>query len=320
MEIDKYVVILSSKKGGKNHLKIALNKDKKTADLHLGKQIKNPSATLYIFGDEITKQTLYREKQDVKVSIMTNAQIDVLLADGEETYTGSTGKTPPEHLLLKRVHEYEKEQKTKAENLVEENNENTEKTTEVGDKTDKNFDGQIADESCEKTDDHEQICDEESSDLKVQPFSAEEVTALGKNQEEHEQMAKNKVGVEEESKGRMDEAKVFSFDTVSFDGTNFYLSVKPQLDELFVCYPEEETLCNFVPNSRWVHIATEDGFYVVGIVKDMESVSYICYGVPGKMGVTPPDEIKDFCVWLPVFEGEGYWIIYQDALTGKCLK
>ena len=119
-----------------------------------------------------------------------------------------------------------------------------------------------------------------------------------------------------------EENKIFSFDTVRFDGNNFYLSVKPQLDEIFVCYPEDETLNLTVPNSRWVRIDTNDGYYVVGLVLDGDDVSYICYGVPSTDKNTPPAEIKDLAVWLSTAEndGKGYWIIYQDALTGKCLK
>ncbi len=119
-----------------------------------------------------------------------------------------------------------------------------------------------------------------------------------------------------------EENRIFSFDTVRFDGNNFYLSVKPQLDEIFVCYPEDELLNTTVPNSKWVRIDTQDGYYVVGLVLDGDDVSYICYGVPSTDKTAPPAEIKDLAVWLSTAEnnGKGYWVIYQDALTGKCLK
>ena len=115
---------------------------------------------------------------------------------------------------------------------------------------------------------------------------------------------------------------MFAFDNIRFDGSNFYLSVKPQLDEIFVCYPEEEVLNGLVPNSRWVRINTPDGYYVVGLILDGDAVSYICYGVPSTDRNIPPTEIADFAVWLSLGggEGRGYWLIYQDALTGKCLK
>jgi hypothetical protein len=58
----------------------------------------------------------------------------------------------------------------------------------------------------------------------------------------------------------------------------------------------------------------------VGLVYDCDTVAYICYGVPSKEMKAPPDEIKNLCVWLPISAEKGYWIIYQDAMTGKCLK
>ncbi|MBO5777400.1 MAG: hypothetical protein J6R34_03020, partial [Clostridia bacterium] len=128
---------------------------------------------------------------------------------------------------------------------------------------------------------------------------------------------------EHNSRGEKEEdSKVFAFDNIRFDGSNFYLSVKPQLDEIFVCYPEEEVLNGLVPNSSWVRINTPDGYYVVGLILDGDAVSYICYGVPSTDRNMPPTEIADFAVWLSLGggEGRGYWLIYQDALTGKCLK
>ena len=114
----------------------------------------------------------------------------------------------------------------------------------------------------------------------------------------------------------------FSLDTVRFDGTNFYLSVKPQLDEIFVCFPECDDLEEVVPNSKWAKIQVEDGFYVVGLILDGEVVRYISYGVPALKNSCPPSEIRDVAVWLDdgKKEGKGYWVIYQDAMTGQCLK
>ena len=118
------------------------------------------------------------------------------------------------------------------------------------------------------------------------------------------------------------EVGAFSLDTVRFDGTNFYLSVKPQLDEIFVCFPECDDLEEVVPNSKWAKIQVEDGFYVVGLILDGEVVRYISYGVPATKNSCPPSEIRDVAVWLDdgKKEGKGYWVIYQDAMTGQCLK
>ena len=49
--------------------------------------------------------------------------------------------------------------------------------------------------------------------------------------------------------------------------------------------------------------------------------SFICYGVPSQSKTTPPDELENACVWLPVGDGEnGYWVIYQSARNGSIVK
>ena len=109
---------------------------------------------------------------------------------------------------------------------------------------------------------------------------------------------------------------------LKYNGSNFYLAIKPQLDEMFVCYKQEEPLNNAVENSSWVHIDAEDGYYVVGLLKDGDEPSYICYGIPSKNGKDVPPELKNVCVWLPVSDDniEGYWVIYQSAVDGDIVK
>ena len=109
---------------------------------------------------------------------------------------------------------------------------------------------------------------------------------------------------------------------LKYNGSNFYLAIKPQLDEMFVCYKQEEALNNAVENSQWVHIDTEDGYYVVGLLKDGDKPSFICYGVPSYSGDDVPPELKNVCVWLPVDDEKikGYWVIYQSAVDGDIVK
>ena len=112
---------------------------------------------------------------------------------------------------------------------------------------------------------------------------------------------------------------------VVYDGTNFYLAVKPQLDEMFVRYPAEERLNAIVPNSRWVRVDADEGdYYVVGVLYDLSTPIFICYGIPGVPGAPPPREIADVCVWLPLSrerqEEGGFWVIYQSAENGKCVR
>lgn len=110
-------------------------------------------------------------------------------------------------------------------------------------------------------------------------------------------------------------------DWIKYDGNNFYLAIKPQLDEMFVCYPSDEQLNQTVNGSRWVRIETSEDYYAVGLLYDGEKVSYICYGVPSVDNTRPPAEIADMCVWLPTNSvGDGYWVIYQSAQTGEIIK
>lgn len=111
-----------------------------------------------------------------------------------------------------------------------------------------------------------------------------------------------------------------------YDGNNFYYAVKPQIDEMFVCYPEETLLNDTVPNSKWVKVEADDGYYVVGLLYDEDEPSFICYGVPQLKTdgqVKAPAELENMCVWLPIGSSEniaGYWIIYQSAKTGEIVK
>lgn len=105
-----------------------------------------------------------------------------------------------------------------------------------------------------------------------------------------------------------------------YDGNNFYYAVKPQLDELFICYPEETALTNTVANSKWVRVQSEHDCYVVGILYDNDEPSLLCYGVPAKANTPPPSELDGACVWLPISDQDGYFVIYQSARTGEIIK
>lgn len=111
---------------------------------------------------------------------------------------------------------------------------------------------------------------------------------------------------------------------VRYDGTNFYHAIKPQLDEMFICYPDEDRLNAIVPNSKWVRVDAEEDYYVVGLLFDLESPAFICYGIPSLFSNRPPSDIADMCVWLPLDadkpDADGYWIIYQSAVNGAIVK
>lgn len=103
----------------------------------------------------------------------------------------------------------------------------------------------------------------------------------------------------------------------------YYERIKPQIERLFEEFNEEKSLSEVVPDSRWVKIKYDgDDYYVVGVIYDKNRPLYICYGVEGRYG-EKPEKIGDYCSFIPssIFnlKGDGYWVMYQSAISGKCL-
>lgn len=102
----------------------------------------------------------------------------------------------------------------------------------------------------------------------------------------------------------------------------FYCLIKEQVDELFAKYPPEKELEKLLPGSKWVKVDYEnDGhYYVIGLIYENQELKYICYGVPGTHDKEPPSDFAKYSQWLPLVpslpEGEGYWLMYQDANDG----
>ncbi len=107
---------------------------------------------------------------------------------------------------------------------------------------------------------------------------------------------------------------------------DFYHLIKGQLDDLFETYPMHEQLMGIVPDSKWVRVDYENNGkeYVVGLIYDGDTIKYICYGVPGMYSKMPPENLQAYSQWLPVDlsdpEGEGYWVMYQDAVSGDSVE
>lgn len=111
------------------------------------------------------------------------------------------------------------------------------------------------------------------------------------------------------------------------DDSDFYSLIKEQLDDLFERFPRNPTLELLVENSKWVTIDFDgvEKLYVVGLLyDDNESLTYIAYGVPGSNDVKPPSQIADYSQWLPLDpnapDGDGYWVMFQDANTGDSVR
>lgn len=105
----------------------------------------------------------------------------------------------------------------------------------------------------------------------------------------------------------------------------YYISVKDELSRLFLRFPEEQTLCRLFPGSRWAKINyADEKFYVVGLIREDNKEKYICYGVPAVYSQDPPKALKGFCSFIPLslfdMKGKGYWMMFQDANDGKCVR
>jgi len=109
------------------------------------------------------------------------------------------------------------------------------------------------------------------------------------------------------------------------DPDGYYLSVKAELDELFSRYEKDERLKSVFEASEWVRIPAENqtGEQLVGVIYDDWKAKYVCYALPTEKGAEPPEEIAEICVFVPAtpFENEkGFFVIFQSAATGECIK
>jgi hypothetical protein len=105
---------------------------------------------------------------------------------------------------------------------------------------------------------------------------------------------------------------------------SFYEQVQGQIDKLFETGARETALETLMPFTKWVRVDHEGRgrYYVVGIIG--EKPDFICYGIPAAYTPKPPEELDGYCQWLPLDakapQGEGYWLLYQDAATGESVE
>jgi hypothetical protein len=110
-----------------------------------------------------------------------------------------------------------------------------------------------------------------------------------------------------------------------FEGrkADFYEKKRDEIEKLFSSRRRVEELEKLLPFSKWVKIDYDAArHYVVGVIG--VEPDFICYGVPSVYTPTPPSRICGGCVFLPLNpvrpQGEGYWLFYQDAKSGKIIK
>lgn len=120
-----------------------------------------------------------------------------------------------------------------------------------------------------------------------------------------------------------DAASVLHPFTTGSDG--YYVAVKAEIDELMSAYPRDNRLNGAFSCSEWVRIRgdEENPKYLVGVVYDDGKAKYICYALATENKDNPPEEIKDVCTFVPSTpfdENKGFFVIFQSASTGECIK
>ncbi len=124
----------------------------------------------------------------------------------------------------------------------------------------------------------------------------------------------------EELRDEEEPKKEIKFETP--DPETFYALISEQVEELFNKYPEEDRLEKLVPHSKWVKVDYEGKGkeYAVGLVYDGDVLKYLAYGVPSSKDAEIQNEIKEYSQWIPLdptsLDGKGFWVMYQDAITG----
>lgn len=105
----------------------------------------------------------------------------------------------------------------------------------------------------------------------------------------------------------------------------YYHTVKEELEELFRTYPRDETLCGAFSCSEWVRVYGDEGApqYLVGVLYEDGTASYICYALSAKQTDAPPKEIEGVCTFVPTSalqNADGFYVIFQSAASGECVR
>lgn len=104
---------------------------------------------------------------------------------------------------------------------------------------------------------------------------------------------------------------------------DFYDEIRTKIDKLFDKGERLTELESRMPDTKWVRIPYEKrGYYVVGIIGSRPD--FIAYGLPGKFSAEAPEELGASARWWPWNvkepEGDGLWLLYQDAHTGDSVE
>ncbi len=97
----------------------------------------------------------------------------------------------------------------------------------------------------------------------------------------------------------------------------FFERCRADIEKLFSSAPKDEELTALLPDIEWVHV--EFGGHAVGVGRSDNA--FLCYAVAGQYEKASP--LGDEAQWLPKLKnsptGRGYWLIFQDLISGDIL-
>lgn len=294
-------------------------------------------ARLFIIADDVTEIAVDGTKTTFETPISAKSDVYCLLSAGGKTLVGSSGGRADRRQLENRIDLYKREraralkEKRESEERLREaaRREAKDRRREAEDRRRESDAGAESSSrtSCappaESTRGDNALCGEERSPRREDAYGACRSRADSRDTEAFGRPPEAPHAPVKEARDAY--AQSVLREGMTYDGTNFYQAIKPQIDEMFVRYPAEDRLNRIVPNSKWVRVETDaDDYYVLGVLFDLSLPIFICYGIPGVRNVPPPQDIADVSVWLPLDsrrpDGEGFWVIYQSATDGKCIR
>ena len=97
-------------------------------------------------------------------------------------------------------------------------------------------------------------------------------------------------------------------------GDNYLQAVQEELEQLFSKFPPYYPLINKYEQSYFVRIdfPSGDKFFVVGLLASNNQAKYICYALPAQ-----DDAFCDKDFTLVEKDGQGFWMLFQDAENGQ---
>lgn len=130
-------------------------------------------------------------------------------------------------------------------------------------------------------------------------------------------------GADEELFGKEEEKTDGAFISENEARGFFFEKIRKDVNEIFKDFPREKTLEDMVGESRWARVCYDgEKYYAVGVIYENKTPKYVCYGAPGRYG-EKPDSVTGYCSFIPTspfdLKGEGYFVMYQSASSGKRL-